>query len=74
MEVMEKHKIHPKEKALMNIVLYIIISMPIIHFALKNDVMMLKMEHVMCSKFLQPSLKGNIGWLVVTVIALLAIG
>jgi hypothetical protein len=73
MEVMDKHKIHPKEKAPMNILLYRIISMPIICLTLKIDVMMLKMEHAKCSKFLQLPVKGDIGWLVVTIITLLAI-
>jgi hypothetical protein len=73
MEVMEKHKIHPKEKAPMNILFYRNISMPIIHLMLKIDVMMLKMEHAMSLKFLQPPLKGDIRWLVVTTITLLAI-
>jgi hypothetical protein len=72
-EVMEKHKIHPKEKAHVNILLYKNISMPIIHLTLKINVMMLKMEHATCFKFLQPPLKGDIGWLVVTVIALFVI-
>jgi hypothetical protein len=70
---MEKHKIHPKEKAWMNILLYRIISMPIIRLTLKTDVTVLKMEHVTCSKFLQLLFKGDIGWLVVIIITLLAI-
>jgi len=42
MEVLDKHKITPKEKASMNIPLYRTISMPMIRLALKIDV--LKME------------------------------
>jgi hypothetical protein len=62
MEVMEKHKIYPKEKAQINIPLYKMISMRIVHLALKIDV--LKMERVVCVRVLQPSLKGDIRWLV----------
>jgi hypothetical protein len=61
MEVMEENKIHPKEKAWMNIFLYRIISMPIIGFALKIDVTMVKMEHVVWSKFLRIPFKEDIG-------------
>ncbi len=61
MEVMEKHKIHPKEKVQMNVLFHGMISMPIIHFALKIDVTIFKMEHAVCSKFLRSPLKGNIG-------------
>jgi hypothetical protein len=57
----------------MNILLYKTISMPIIHLALKINVIMFKMEHAACSKFLLPPFKGDIRWLVVIVITLLAI-
>jgi hypothetical protein len=62
MEVMEKHKIYPKKKVQMNIPLYKMISMPVIHLALKINV--LKMEHAVCARFLQPPFKGDIRWLV----------
>ncbi len=42
MEVLDKHKITPKEKASMNIPLYMTISMPMVRPTLKIDV--LKME------------------------------
>jgi hypothetical protein len=41
-EVLEKHKIHPKAKAWMNIPLCDMTSMPVVRLALKVDV--LKME------------------------------
>jgi hypothetical protein len=41
-EVLDRHKILPKEKAQMNIPLCIMISMPMVRLALKIDV--LKME------------------------------
>jgi hypothetical protein len=37
-EVLERHKIHPKAKAQMNIPLYRMISMPIVRPTLKIDV------------------------------------
>jgi hypothetical protein len=43
-EVLERHKIHPKAKAWMNIPLCHMISMPIVKLTLKIDVF--KMEHV----------------------------
>jgi len=42
-EVLERHKIHPKGKARMNIPLYRMISMPVVRPSLKIDVF--KMEH-----------------------------
>jgi hypothetical protein len=41
-EVLERHKIHPKAKAHVNIPLWYMISMPIVRLTLKVDV--LKME------------------------------
>jgi hypothetical protein len=41
-KVMERHKIHPKAKAWMNIPLYHMISMPVVRSAIKINV--LKME------------------------------
>jgi hypothetical protein len=41
-EVLERHKIHPKTKAAMNIPLYRIISMPVVKPTLKINVV--KME------------------------------
>jgi hypothetical protein len=38
-EVLERHKIHPKAKAQMNIPLYHMISIPIVRPALKIDVL-----------------------------------
>ncbi len=43
-KVLERHKIHPKAKAQMNIPLCHVISMPIVKLTFKIDV--LKMEHV----------------------------
>jgi len=43
-KVTERHKIHPKAKAHMNIPLYLMISMPIVRPTLKIDVF--KMEQV----------------------------
>ncbi len=42
-EVLEKHKIHPKAKAWMNIPFYHMTSMHVVRLALKID--LLKMEH-----------------------------